>query len=77
MSRNWIRTIFSIFRPRQKACEACGAHFECASLSRPCWCGKVKLSPAAWAELKTHYRDCLCPNCLNDAARKGSGSHGG
>ncbi len=70
MSRNWIRSFFEIFKAKQKTCEACGAQFECASLSKPCWCGKVKLNPPALAELKSRYADCLCPHCLNEAARK-------
>ncbi len=53
MSRNWIRSFFEIFRAKQEDCEACGAHFECASLSKLCWCGKVKLNRAALAELKS------------------------
>ena len=72
MSRNEIRSFFEIFRAKQKECEACGAHFECASLSKHCWCGKVKLNPVALAELKSLYTDCLCPNCLNEAASKAS-----
>jgi len=72
MSRKWIRSIFEIFRAKQKKCEACGANFECASLSKPCWCGKVNLNQTALAELKSRYADCLCPNCLNEAAKKAS-----
>lgn len=72
MSGNWIPSFFEIFRAKQKQCEACGAHFECGSLSKPCWCREVKLSPVALAELKSLYTDCLCPKCLNEAARKAS-----
>ncbi|MGO8816073.1 MAG: cysteine-rich CWC family protein [Terriglobia bacterium] len=72
MSRNWIRSFFEIFRAKQKECPACGAHFECASLSKPCWCREVKLTHIALAGLKSRYTDCLCPNCLNEAAKKGS-----
>ena len=45
MSRNWIRSFLEIFSAKQKECGACGAHFECASLSKPCWCGKVEAEP--------------------------------
>jgi hypothetical protein len=53
---------------RTKACGRCQAPFLC----RPapgCWCEGVDLSCAAAETLKGLYRDCLCPDCLDLAAR--------
>ena len=70
MSRNGVRSFFAIFRAKQKTCEACATQFECASLAKPCWYRKVKLSADALAELASRYTDCVCPVCLNEVARK-------
>lgn len=45
-----------------KACERCGARFECGSAQGACWCASLPplLSPAGGG-------DCLCPVCLRQA----------
>ena len=45
-------------------CANCGTFFSCGALESPCWCDTVKLSPAALANLRARYVDCLCPRCL-------------
>jgi hypothetical protein len=35
-----------------------------------CWCGEVKLSEEARAELKKKYSRCLCRSCLEQFAQK-------
>jgi len=60
----------AILKPKQKTCEACGAQFECASMAGRCWCSEVKVSADTLKELKSRYADCLCPNCLHEAAKK-------
>ena len=70
MSQIGVRSFFGVFRAKQKTCEACAMQFECGSLAKPCWCRKVKLSSDALAELTSRYTDCLCPDCLNEVARK-------
>jgi hypothetical protein len=63
-----------IFAAKRKTCQACGAEFDCAMLSGRCWCGEVKLNREQASDLKSRYSDCLCPNCLNEAARNGAPS---
>jgi hypothetical protein len=50
---------------RPSTCEACGAPFACELSLSGCWCSKVAISDAARIELRTRYRNCLCPACLN------------
>jgi Cysteine-rich CWC len=50
--------------PTQKKCGACGELFACGAPGPDCWCEVVKLSPAALAQLRARYADCLCPRCL-------------
>jgi len=50
--------------PTQKKCAACGQQFSCGAPGPGCWCEDVHLSPAALAQLRARYADCLCPRCL-------------
>lgn len=54
---------------RSQACPACGESFACEiSLATGCWCGEIKLSEVARAELRSKYTGCLCRACLEQAA---------
>jgi hypothetical protein len=55
---------------QQKTCPACGADFGCKSPSADCWCGSLKLSERALADLETRYSGCLCPQCLAQVAER-------
>jgi hypothetical protein len=54
---------------KQKICEACGQPFACSASEAACWCEQVSLGVEARAELGAKFSDCLCPTCLNAAAR--------
>ena len=49
-----------------KTCERCGNKFGCGAADKNgCWClavGEVKTIPA-------HYKDCLCPACIQIFAK--------
>jgi hypothetical protein len=49
-------------------CEACGGEFTCGASLGACWCGEIKLSDAARAELRARYERCLCRACLETYA---------
>jgi hypothetical protein len=50
---------------RNQVCPACGESFACElSVAKGCWCGEIKLSDAARAELRSKYNGCLCRACL-------------
>ncbi|HXD29767.1 MAG TPA: cysteine-rich CWC family protein [Pyrinomonadaceae bacterium] len=49
---------------RPLTCESCGKEFNCGASLSGCWCGEIKLTDEARAELKERYRDCLCRDCL-------------
>jgi len=57
-------------RPLQ--CEACGENFTCGASLSGCWCGEIKLSDEARAELRAKYKDCLCRRCLEKAKAEAS-----
>jgi hypothetical protein len=48
--------------PVTKACEACGAAFECGGYQ--CWCGKVGITERQMDWIAENFKDCLCPACL-------------
>lgn len=58
---------------RTVRCGLCGTRFECAGLSLldRCWCSEVKIPEEALEKLSTEASDCVCPACLNAAARTG------
>ena len=47
-----------------EVCEACGAEFGCGISLTGCWCMKVDLNAEQRAMLKSRYKKCLCPKCL-------------
>ncbi|NNE66903.1 MAG: cysteine-rich CWC family protein [Pyrinomonadaceae bacterium] len=49
-------------------CESCGAEFGCGVSLTGCWCMKVKLTDEQRADLKSKYKKCLCPECLEKVA---------
>jgi Cysteine-rich CWC len=57
-------------RGQLKTCPACGAEFGCKSPSTDCWCGGLKLSERALADLEARYSGCLCPQCLAQVAER-------
>lgn len=62
-----ISLMLPVLRKTQ-ACPACGESFACEiSLASGCWCGEIKLSDAARAELRSKYTGCLCRACLEKA----------
>lgn len=56
---------------REKRCQKCGRGFDCGGLFG-CWCRDVKLDKAALTALREQYSDCLCPDCLKQAANPSS-----
>jgi hypothetical protein len=62
----FFRTLLS--GKRRMTCESCGNDFGC-NFAGGCWCREVKVSDAARAKLREQYRECLCPNCLNQHAQ--------
>jgi Cysteine-rich CWC len=50
-------------------CESCGKEFNCGASLSGCWCGEIKLSDEARAELREKYRDCLCRECLEKVGK--------
>lgn len=49
--------------PRRLACSRCGTEFGCG-LSADCWCAEE----AARLPMPVDHEDCLCRNCLREAA---------
>ena len=62
-------TLYGASDSKQKTCEACGQQFACSASDAECWCEQVPLSAHARAELGAKFSNCLCPGCLNAAAR--------
>jgi len=59
--------------PRQLHCSGCGTEFTCAQSGR-CWCADESFR----LPMPTDGSDCLCPDCLRQAARQGeTGNHAG
>ena len=52
-----------------KTCGACGKSFFCGASQRECWCSEIKRTQAAREKLRSQFQDCLCPECLQRAAR--------
>ncbi len=50
-----------------KCCPRCNRDFECkcGSISL-CQCSSVLISENLYDQLREHYRDCLCANCLRE-----------
>ena len=51
-------------------CAACGTVFGCGAAQATCWCAAVVLTPTASVDLVRRYQGCLCPACLERAARE-------
>ena len=47
----------------EKTCPRCGASFLCTH-DELCQCVGITLNEKARAFLRTHYKDCLCRQCL-------------
>jgi iron complex transport system permease protein len=60
---------------RSKRCALCGRLLSCREGEPGCWCESVELSRRTLAELRTIARDCLCPTCLDDFARREGDDH--
>ena len=65
-----ISGVISNALTRERVCEGCGKEFSCGANLTGCWCREIDLSDEARAALKSAYRDCLCRECLNEAAAK-------
>ena len=52
-----------------QTCESCGREFTCGADEERCWCGAAALGPDRLAILREHFERCLCPDCLDVAAR--------
>jgi hypothetical protein len=50
--------------PRRLICAACGAEFSC-TMDKGCWCA----AEPARMPLPSDAVDCLCPECLREAAK--------
>jgi hypothetical protein len=53
-----------------QTCESCGREFGCGAQDETCWCARVELGPERRAILREHFERCLCPDCLEVAARE-------
>ena len=51
-----------------KRCPRCGAAFVCTH-DALCQCVGVSLNERARAYLRTHYKDCLCRECLEHVSK--------
>lgn len=68
-----LRTIAGLFTDRWRSparCAACGNDFTCGAKLTGCWCGELKLSDAARAELRSKFTGCVCRDCLEAVAHK-------
>ncbi|MBI4852213.1 MAG: cysteine-rich CWC family protein [Acidobacteria bacterium] len=65
--KKFIGYLSPSLRDSQK-CESCGDNFVCGVSLMGCWCSKMKLSKQTLDELKSQYKHCLCPNCLEKLA---------
>lgn len=56
-----------------KECPRCGKLFDCycQSTRYGCWCSSFALTAEVLDYLKTHYQNCLCPNCIKEFSEKG------
>jgi hypothetical protein len=54
-----------------QTCESCGREFGCGARDDDCWCRRAELSTDSTAILREHFERCLCPDCLEVAARGG------
>jgi hypothetical protein len=52
-----------------ETCESCGREFACGADRDSCWCGEITLSRERLAVLREHFMRCLCPDCIEIAAR--------
>jgi Cysteine-rich CWC len=64
---HWGRSGPIVERPG--TCESCGQPFACELSLAGCWCSKIELTDAARAEMRSKYKNCLCPACLKQYAR--------
>ena len=55
---------------RELACARCGRRFGCGVDDGACWCAEVELQGPPPAG----YDDCLCPDCLVQAAPEPAGA---
>jgi len=50
-----------------KCCPRCSKDFECKCGSiNLCQCANVSIPETLYDQLREHYRDCLCANCLRE-----------
>ena len=49
-----------------KKCSKCSKEFECGASVGKCWCMDFYIDPEVLNKLKEDFKDCLCPNCLNE-----------
>ncbi len=51
----------------EKRCPRCGKAFECKhGTPELCQCTGIPLSAETRIYLRTHYKDCLCAECLRE-----------
>ncbi len=58
-----------MFNDNNEKCPRCGNYFTC-SKSGKCWCYSVRVSDKARDIIDNKYDSCLCPDCLNELAKK-------
>ena len=54
---------------KEKMCPRCGTPFLCTHDAN-CQCVGIPLNEHARAYLRTHYRDCLCRDCLIEISKQ-------
>lgn len=72
---NKIQTFFKmteaiLVKSETKTCESCGVRFSCGISSEKCWCFEIALSAESLAELRDNFKNCLCKDCLLNAAKE-------
>ena len=62
-----VKTLSELIHPESRPdriCESCKNPFHCGASLKGCWCLKVELREGARKELRSTFKDCLCPECL-------------
>jgi hypothetical protein len=70
MSLKKIASYISPTLREPEKCEACNQIFSCGASLFGCWCSKLKLSKETLEMLKSQYKKCLCPTCLEKLSIK-------
>ncbi|MCB1144139.1 MAG: cysteine-rich CWC family protein [Leptospiraceae bacterium] len=55
---------------KTKQCPKCNQPFECKSDAiQECGCASIQLKPEHLDYIASHFKDCLCPDCLKEISQ--------